>query len=266
MSFPAAQRPEPQRRFRFFRALSALILREMAATYGRSPGGYLWAIVGPVAAIALMSFVFALILRSPSLGTNFPLFYASGFLPFTMYSTLSSQITKAIQYSKALLAYPAVTFMDALLARFLLNALTDLLVLFVVMSGIIIYFNLNPILNWPAIFTAIGMIFAMSVSVGVMNCYLISSFPLWERLWAVISRPMFILSGVIFIPEDVPSRFRDIYMLNPIAHITSEMRKGFYATYDAVYVRPTYVFMVALVLTIFGLLFLLKNHKDIVLK
>ncbi|WP_458722371.1 ABC transporter permease [Shimia sp. W99] len=244
----------------------ALILREMAATYGRSPGGYVWAIIEPVAAIALMSFVFSFILRSPSLGSNFPIFYATGFLPFVMYSSVSGQIAKAIQYSKPLLTYPAVTFMDALLARFLLNTLTHLLVMFIVIDGIITFFNLNPILNWPAIFTAIAMAVAMAVSVGVLNCYLASSFPLWERLWAVLTRPMFILSGVLFIPENVPARFRDIYMLNPVAHITSEMRKGFYATYDAVYVRPTYVFLVALVLAIFGLLFLLKNHKDIVLK
>lgn len=266
MSLPAAQRPRYQRRFKFLRSLMALILREMSATYGRSPGGYLWAIVEPVAAIALISFVFSIVLRSPSLGTNFPLFFATGFLPFAMYNSVSGQIAKAIQYSKPLLAYPAVTFMDALLARLLLNTLTYLLVMFIVIGGIITYFDLNPILNWSAIFMALAMAIAMAVSVGVLNCYLVSSFPLWERLWAVLTRPMFILSGVLFIPENVPVRFRDIYMLNPVAHVTSEMRKGFYATYDAAYVRPSYVFLVALVLAIFGLLFLLKNHKDIVLK
>ena len=36
------------RRFASFRAIGALILREMATSYGRSPGGYIWAILEPV--------------------------------------------------------------------------------------------------------------------------------------------------------------------------------------------------------------------------
>lgn len=265
MASPAAQRPKP-RSFKFLRAFFALVLREMAATYGRSPGGYLWAVLEPVAAISLLSLVFSLILRAPGLGTNFPLYYATGFMPFMLYMTVSAQTASAIRYSQALLSYPAVTFMDALLARFFLNTLTQLLVMVIMFTAIIEFYGLNPILDWSAIFTAAAMSVAIAFGVGVMNCYLMTSFPLWERAWAVLNRPMFILAGVLFLPETVPARFRDYYMLNPLAHVTSEMRKGFFASYDAVHVRPLYVFLVAMVLSIFGLVFLLKNHKDIVLK
>ncbi|MCE8519320.1 ABC transporter permease [Ruegeria pomeroyi] len=264
MAFPAAQQPGP-RRFRTFRSISALVLREMSTSYGTSPGGYLWAILEPVAGVALLSVVFNLILRSPSLGTNFPYFYATGLLPFLFYMSISGQIAASISYSRPFLSYPAVTFMDALLARFLLNALTQFLVMVIVMTGIIWIFDLNPILNWPAIMLAIGMLVSLTLSVGVMNCYLSTRFPVWARIWAVGNRPMFILAGVIFIPENVPARFRDLFMLNPLPHITSQMRKGFFATYDAVYVSPLYVFVISLVLGIFGLLFLTRHHKDILL-
>ena len=39
------------------RVVFALIIREMSTTYGRSAGGYIWAILEPVGAIALMSLV-----------------------------------------------------------------------------------------------------------------------------------------------------------------------------------------------------------------
>lgn len=265
MEFPAAQ-PIKRRSFRSFRAIVALILREMAATYGRSPGGYLWAILEPVAGVALLSFVFSLIQRSPSLGTNFPYFYAPAMVPFMFFMSISNQIATAISYSRPLLAYPAVTFMDALLARFLLNALTQLLVMAIMMTGIVMVYDLRPILSWPDIFIGIAMLIALTTSVGVMNCFLFASYPLWQRFWQVLTRPLFIISGIIFIPEDVPGQYRDLFMLNPLAHITSQMRKGFFATYDAVNVQPIYVFLISLVLGIFGLLFLIKNHKDIVLK
>lgn len=265
MALPAAQRPGG-RRFRTFRSISALILREMASTYGRSPGGYLWVILEPVAGIVLLTLVFSLVLRAPSLGNNFPYFFATGLLPFTFYMAISAQTAAAIRFSKPLLVYPAITFLDALFARFLLNAVTQLLVMVILLSCIILIYNLHPLLDWASIFLGVAMLISLTLSIGVLNCYLTSAFPLWERLWAVFNRPMFILSGIFFIPENVPARFRDMFMLNPLAHITSQFRKGFFATYDAVYVSPSYVFILSMILGIFGMLFLMKNHKDIVLK
>ena len=47
----------PRRRFASLRAIAALVLREMSTTNGRSPGGYLWAILEPAAGIALLTIV-----------------------------------------------------------------------------------------------------------------------------------------------------------------------------------------------------------------
>jgi capsular polysaccharide transport system permease protein len=38
------------------RTIVALIMREMATSYGRSPGGYIWAIAEPVAGIVWCPF------------------------------------------------------------------------------------------------------------------------------------------------------------------------------------------------------------------
>lgn len=265
MSFPAAQ-PPGKRRYRTFRAMGALVLREMSSTYGRSPGGYLWVIIEPVAGIALLSLVFSLVLRSPALGNNFPYFFATGLLAFTFFNSISGQTAMALNFSRALLSYPAVTFLDALLARFLLNALTQSLVFCIVLFGIVTIYDLHPILDWANIFLAFAMLVALTLSIGVMNCYLFSAFPLWQRLWTVLTRPNFILSGILFIPENVPAQFRDLFMLNPLAHVISQFRNGFFITYDAVYVSPVYVFMVSLILGGFGFLFLLRNHKDVLQK
>ena len=80
------------------RTIIALVLREMGATYGQSPGGYVWAIVQPIGIIVILSIGFSLLVRSPSLGTSFLLFYATGFLPFDMYSILTQKISAALKY------------------------------------------------------------------------------------------------------------------------------------------------------------------------
>jgi capsular polysaccharide transport system permease protein len=265
MEIRPAQRPKV-RSFRFFRSYSALILREMATSYGRSPGGYLWAVLEPLAGLALMTFVFSLMLRKPGLGHNFMYFYASGVLPFQLYSQLSSTLAASIRFSRPLLEYPAVSFMDAMLARFTLNAVTHILVMFLVIGGIILFYGLRPMLDWGAIFMSLAMAMALAVGVGTLNCYLVSAYPLWERIWAVMNRPLFIISGVFFLPDQVPQPVRDYLLYNPILHVVGELRRGMFPTYDAVYVSPVYVFSLSMGLTIFGLLFLLRYHKDLILK
>ena len=262
-SAPARAQIPKVRRFRFFRSVSALVMREMATSYGRSPGGYLWAVLEPVAAISIMSFVFSLMLRSPSLGSNFPYFYASGYLIFALYTVLNRNISGAINYSKPLLAYPAVTFVDALLARLVLHMMTQLLVMFVVIGGIIVLFDITTILKWGAIFNALGMAIALAFGIGVLNCFLGARFELWRRIWGIVTRPLFLLSAVLFIPENVPALYRPYLMINPLAHVTSEMRRGLFPTYDAGSVDPLYVYLIAVTCSVLGLIFLLRYYRDI---
>ena len=88
---PAIPRAQPPRRRRAAgaRAVAALILREMATTYGRSPGGYLWALLDPIAGLLVMTLIFTVMVQSPPLGESFALFYATGFLPFTIYNDIA---------------------------------------------------------------------------------------------------------------------------------------------------------------------------------
>ena len=119
----------PSRRFKSGRVITALMLREMSTTYGRSPGGYLWAVLEPIGSIAMMTLILevGLRIRAPSLGTNFPLFFATGVMPFMMYQRTQAKVAMSLQFSRALLFYPGVTFVDAILARFFLNVLTQLI-------------------------------------------------------------------------------------------------------------------------------------------
>ena len=110
------------------RTVMALMLREMSSTYGRNAAGYLWAVAEPIGGVVLLTVVFSLALRAPSLGDNFALFYASGMLPFSLYNDLANKVGRSIGFSKQLLFYPGVTYADAILARILLNTLTQIMI------------------------------------------------------------------------------------------------------------------------------------------
>jgi capsular polysaccharide transport system permease protein len=260
---PAASRPK--RPFASLRSIAALVLREMSTTYGRSPGGYLWAILEPVGGIALFTLILSvgLKIRTPSLGDNFPLFYGSGILPFLLYQRLSARVAMAIPFSRALLFYPGVTFVDAILARFILTTLTQILVFYIVMAGIIWAFDLRVLLDVPSIVTSFAMAAALGLGVGCLNATLIPSFALWSSAWGILTTPLFFMSAVIYIYEELPPLGQQVLWYNPLVHVTGMMRRGFYPTYEAAYVSPLYVFMLSLGLMALGLVLLGRYHREV---
>ncbi len=241
----------------------ALVLREMITTYGRSPGGYLWAVFEPVAAIALLTIIFSAGFRAPSLGTNFPIFYATGMIPFAMYSDLSGKVALSLLFSKPLLAYPAVTYLDAILARFIVNMLTQLLVAYITLTGIMILFETKLVPDYPTIIQGFALTALLAFGVGVMNCFLFSRFPVWQRAWSILMRPMFIISGIFFLFDTIPQPYRDILWYNPLVHVIGLVRRGFYASYDASYVSLSYLTGISMGLMLAGLLLLWRTHRDL---
>ena len=253
--------PSAPRRFAAARSISALILREMVTTYGRSPGGYLWAVLEPVAAIALLAFAFSLAFRAPSLGVSFPLFYATGYLPYMLFHDVSSKTALAIRFSRPLLNFGAISWVDVLMARFVLNLFTHIVVGALVTAAMLLFLKTRAAPDMPVILTALAMAAILAAGVGVVNAFLFLAFPAWERVWLIVTRPLFIISGVFFLFEDVPADIRDILWFNPVFHVIGQMRAGFYPTYHAAYAAPQYVIGVGLGLLLLGLL-LLSRHAD----
>lgn len=256
----SAQKGLKPRKFRTARNVFALMLREMATTYGSSPGGYFWAIFDPAAALIIFSVVFSYALSVPPIGNSFGLFYATGFLPFMLFNDVANKMATSINFSRPLLAYPAVTFLDALIARFLLNVLTHLMVGYIVVSVLIFVAGARAELDLPAILLGVAMGAMLGIGIGTLNCYLMSSFFLWEKTWQLATRPLFIISGIFFMFGTLPQQARDVLWYNPLVHVIGMIRSGFYANYDASYVSVTYVAVISAITFALGLLLLWRHH------
>jgi capsular polysaccharide transport system permease protein len=250
-------------RFQTLRVIVALILREMNTTHGRSPGGYIWAILEPVAGIAVMTLIFGLFLRAPPMGSSFAVYYATGLLPFAIYSDIAGKVAQTIRFSRPLLVYPKVTFLDAVIARFVLNCLTQLLVFYIVIASVFLFESLSIILNYTDIILSIALAAFLGLSIGSVNSLLFSFFPIWEKVWGVINRPMLLISCVFYTFESVPDSVKWIVWFNPIAHILGLMRKGFYEDANTDYVSIPYVLLWCFIPAAFGVYFLRVYHKKI---
>ena len=256
-------RPARGGRGSWMRSVGALILREMSTTHGRSAGGYAWAFFQPVAMIAMLSLVFSLFLRSPSLGTNFVLFYATGLLPLRTYQEVSKALAGSLNFNRALLGYPRVNFADSILARGILAVLTQLMVIGIVMGVIFSVFDVREILDYGPIVTAILLAVLLAAGVGVMNCFLFALLPSWSLVWGIVTRPLIFISGIFYVYEELPPQAAAVLWYNPVIHITALMRRGVYATYDATFVSIPYVAAVALIPLAAGLMLLRQYNRDL---
>jgi len=245
------------------RPIVALMLREMSSRYGRTPGGYIWALLEPLGMILILGFVWSLLARAPSLGTSYFLFKATGFMILQMFTVLGNNVGRAMNFSRPLLFYPRVTWLDAILARFLLNALVVSLVTLIILTGVVVYEDLRLVLDWGKILLAMSLAALLGLGVGCLNCYLFQRFPVWEQIWGILTRPLFIVSGVIFLYEEVPPVAQAVLWYNPVMHLTGIMRDGFYALYRPDYVSLVYVGLWIVVPMVTGLMLLRQYHRDL---
>lgn len=251
------------RSFATGRSIMALVLREMSTRYGRTPGGYIWAVLEPLGMIIVLSFGFSLLLRSPSLGTSFILFYSTGFLPFNLFNTLSNTTSKALSFSRSLLKYPAVTWLDAILARFFLNSLTSILVMYILLFGILQLVESANVINFVPIIQAVTLAMLLGLGIGTLNCFLTGMYPAYQMAWSIATRPLMIASAVIYIYEDLPGAAQDVLWYNPLAHITGLMRTGVFPTYNPGYLSPVYVASIGLITLAAGVMLLRRHHVDL---
>lgn len=238
------------------RVLFALVLREMTTRFGRSTGGYVWAVLEPAGFVALLSVLFSQISHRPPLGDDFPLFYATGYVAFHSYMDISRNTSLSVRVNRPLFSFPRVTMLDAIIARFLLQFVTTLTVGVLIVGGLLLMDGRGIVIDLKAVLAAWGLAALLGLGVGSLNCVLYAYSQTWERVFGVINRPLFLISGVFFIMESLPDAAQALLWWNPLIHITAIMRAGFYPFYDPSFVSPAYVAFCALTPLTAGLLLL----------
>ncbi|WP_417586484.1 ABC transporter permease [Pararhodobacter oceanensis] len=248
------------------RVIGALMLREMSTRFGRTPGGYIWAILQPLGAIIMLSVAFSVLMRSPQLGSSFIMFKATGLMLFQLFRVTSSMVGKSLTFSRALMAYPGVTWVDAVLARFLLNALVVVIATILILGGVILFEDLNLLLDWPMIIGAVALTALLGFGFGVFNAFMFERFDVYENLWAILTAPLLITSGVIFLFDDLPAAAQEILWYNPLVHPVGMIRAGFYSVYQPQYISVVYALVAALLPLALGLLLLRRHYRELLIR
>lgn len=251
--------------FQRLRVLFALMVRDMGAQFGRSVGGYIWAVAEPLGGIILLAVVFSLALRSPPIGTSFMLFYATGVIPFFLYNTVQGGTSNALRANRGLLNYPGVTPLDAVFATFVLDVLTMGLVALLLFAGIVLIYDVHINFEPGRVLTAFAMASFLGLGIGTLNSVLFGFFPTWKNLWKVMTRPLYLVSGVFFTYELGPASPQDHPVVQSDCSRHRRDARGIYGGYPAYYVSYTYVLGIALTLFVIGA-YLLRRHASFLIE
>lgn len=236
------------------RVIAALVLRETRAAFGTSQIGYLWAVITPTASVGLLVFLFSLIDRQPPFGASLALLFATGILTLEFFNKLSNSLMNSFDANKALLTYPLIKETDALFARLALVSATYALIMLFFYSGLIALGMAGPPNNPAQVLKAFFATAFLAFGFGTVNAVIVSVFTSWGHVEKVLTRPLFFVSGIFYIPSLLPPEAVAILWWNPVLHLVECMRAGYYPNYDSHILDMRYPLFLSLILTFLGLL------------
>lgn len=222
------------------RVIGALVLRETRTAFGNTQLGYLWAVVNPALSTLVLVFIFSAVGRVPAFGTSFALFFATGVLPFQTYSKLSSGLMTAISASRGLLSYPLVNETDILLSKYILVTLTYIMIIFVFFTLIIMGDDASLPVRIEQCAVAFLALSLLGLGAGATNAVIFRLWPTWKQVESIVSRPLFFLSGIFYVPSDFPTHIVKILAWNPVIHGIEWFREGYYGNYHSIILDKSY--------------------------
>jgi capsular polysaccharide transport system permease protein len=236
------------------RVIHALIIRETRTRFGDSKLGYGWALLEPIAHILMLSLVFAVLMRGrPPIGEEFFIFYYTGIIPYHMFVHTSSSMTYAISSNGSLLQLPLVGTFDVLMARGLLELLTDTLVAVVLLAGFgALGLGVLP-QDFAGVSTSLLVVWLLGCGCGFFNAVINAFAKSWDKIWAQLTRLLYFCSGIFYVPGMMPEWIRDIVAWNPLLHAVDWFRSSFFREYEPHWLDRSYLLTFAIVTLLAGL-------------
>jgi homopolymeric O-antigen transport system permease protein len=203
--------------------LLSFVRRQYQLRYRQSLVGVLWAVIPPLASLAVATLVFHEVIGVETGSVSYPLFVLAGLAPWSFFSTgLTSGVSSIVaqQTMVTRLAFPRSAIPLSILGTGLIDlGITSLLFVgFAIITGVGIPLTAlwAPLLLLiEIVFTAGVVLFGSALNMFVRDVKL--AVPLLAQLWLFLTPVMYPLSTV-------PERLRPIYLANPMTGLIESFR------------------------------------------
>lgn len=217
--------------WRYRELIYFLIWRDIKVRYKQTVLGAAWAIIQPFFTMVVFTIFFGRLAGIPSEGVPYPIFSYTGLLPWGLFTKALSDAGRAMVANRSMITKVYFPRLVIPLAS-VLSGLVDFAIAFVVLIGMIIYYNNVPgeyetititpaILTLPlfillALVTALGVglwLAALNVKYRDINYIL----PFLTQFWLFIT-------PVAYPASMVPEKWQWLYALNPMTGVVEGFR------------------------------------------
>ena len=210
--------------FKRYWALSwTLATTEFKLRFYGSVLGYAWTLVRPFALFGVLYIVFAEIAKLGEGIKGFPAYILISMVLFQFFkSVVDGCLTSLLNRENLLrkmhfprLVIPTTVVLSAL---FELTLTLAAVFIFLFISGIF------PTAGWLELIPLAGMLTVFATGLGLLFSVLFVRFRDIAPIWDVVGQMLFYASPILYVASMVPEDFRQLYMLNPIAVVLTQMR------------------------------------------
>lgn len=200
-----------------------LTWRDLKVRYKQTALGAAWAILQPFLSMVVFTFFFGGLLKVSSDGLPYPIFSYTALLPWGVFSKALTDAGRSLVTNRAMITkvyFPRLVIpLSSVLA-----GVVDFLIAFVVLLGMMVYFQVRPtaavwalpLLLLLALVTALGVGLWLS-ALNVIYRDIGYIMPFLTQLW-------FYVTPIVYSSSELPERYRLIYALNPMAGVVEGFR------------------------------------------
>lgn len=230
----------------------ALFHREIKTRFSGYRLGIFWAVLEPLAHIAIFTLVFGMRGRIIANGIDYPVFLITGFIPFFLFTHTTTQVMKAAQSNQGLFGFRQVRPIDTMLARTIVEAFLSVLG-FLTLALVFGWAGYNTVPHDLLGFVTGWMLTgAIGLGLGMIFCAMVTIFSEFEKFATIGMRILYFLSGVMYSLQMIPQPYRPWFLWNPVLHGIDQVRQSFFYNYPSSETSLTFTATSALALLFTG--------------
>ncbi len=197
----------------YFFVIRELTSREIKRKYARSYLGIIWSVLNPLLTMIVMSMIFSYMFKHSI--DNFPLYYLTGNIFWTLFSTATNQSMTALVDNKNLLIKAKLPKQTFVLSR-IYTAFVNFGYTCIAYVLMLLVFKVHP--TWTMLLFPFDVLLALmfATGIGYILSILYVFFADIKYLYGVLLTMLMYLSAIFYPVDRLPAVLQEVIGYNPI--------------------------------------------------
>ncbi|MDA0182373.1 ABC transporter permease [Solirubrobacter phytolaccae] len=185
--------------------------------------GYLWSLARPFALFGVIYLVFSEFAKLGDDVPHYAVYILFAIVLFTFFGEIAGGSVQSLVARESLLRkvrFPRLVIPLSIVLGALFNVGMTLVavLIFALLNGV------YPMWTWIELPFLVGALLIFAAGLGMLLGSLFVRFRDIAPIWDVVQQALFYGSPILYVATMVPEEYRDVYLINPIAAVLTQMR------------------------------------------